>query len=316
MISECSRRRAISCLATGCLCLLSGHPCARPGLELGFSVPMTVSAGGMYTERLQSEGPASPITGGFRAMFYPTLKLGSHWFAYAAVQVRLAPYFYYDAYDGDHELYNDVIQAFLGYSFRAGQTSVVFKAGRLSSAFGSFPLRYDDAENPLLDQPLPYITELSLTRQPASLRREGPHGAELRRGLVWVRRRAGWQDGLIPVTLYGLPGVEADISGYGFDGRLQVTSGSPSSPQPIGYANQYAQWTAGGGYTIRQGFRVGVSGFRGPYLDQPLATLLPAGTTVRDFPASAVGADVSVGARALECQRRMAAVSGTICQIL
>src|SRR5271163_1018349 len=123
--------------------------------NFGFSVPMTVSAGGMYTERLQSEGPASPITGGFRAMFYPTLKLGSHWFVYGALQVRLAPYFYYDAYDGDHEFYNNVVQAYLGYSFRAGQTSVVLKAGRLASAFGSFPLHYDDTDNALLDQPLP-----------------------------------------------------------------------------------------------------------------------------------------------------------------
>jgi hypothetical protein len=102
-------------------------PALAQDANFGFSVPMTLSAGGMYTERLQSEGPASPITGGFRAMFYPTLKLGSHWFAYAAVQVRYAPYFYYDAYDGDHEFYNDLIQAYLGYSFRAGQTSVVIK---------------------------------------------------------------------------------------------------------------------------------------------------------------------------------------------
>ena len=260
--------------------------------NFGFSVPVTVSAGGMYTERLQSEGPATPITGGFRAMFYPTLKLGSHWFVYGALQVRLAPYFYYDAFDGDHEFYNNVIQAYLGYSFRAGQTSVVLKAGRLASAFGSFPLHYDDTDNPLLDQPLPYITELSLAAN------QLPCGVKdltsQSYGGVWFQCGGayGWQDGLTPVTLYGLPGVEADISGYGFDGRLQATSGSPASPQAIGYANQYAQWAVGGGYTIFQGFRVGVSGFRGPYLDPTLATLLPAGTTVSDFPASAVGADV------------------------
>ncbi len=260
--------------------------------NFGFSVPMTISAGGMYTERLQSEGPASPITGGFRAMFYPTLKLGSHWFAYSAVQVRLAPYFYYDTYDGDHEFYNNVIQAYLGYSFRAGQTSVVLKAGRLSSAFGSFPLRYDDADNPLLDQPLQYISQLSLTAN------QLPCGVKdltaQSYGAVWFGCGGApdWQDGLTPVTLYGLTGVEADISGYGFDGRLQATSGSPASPQALESANQYAQWTAGAGYTIVQGFRVGVSGFRGPYLDPTLAGLLPTGTTVRDFPASAVGADV------------------------
>jgi hypothetical protein len=57
-------------------------------------------------------------------------------------------------------------------------------------------------------------------------------------------------------------------------------------------AGTYLQWTAGGGYTIHQGFRVGVSGFRGPYLDPIVAPLLPTGKTVRNFPASGLGADV------------------------
>ena len=84
--------------------------------NFGFTVPVTLSAGGLYTGRLQSDEPGRALTGGFRSMFYPTLKLGTHWFAYGAMQVRLAPYFYYDAYDRDHEFYNNVIQAFLGYS--------------------------------------------------------------------------------------------------------------------------------------------------------------------------------------------------------
>ncbi len=82
-----------------------------------------------------------------------------------------------------------------------------------------------------------------------------------------------------------------DLSAARFDGRLQVTSGSPASPQSLSSAGTYAQWTAGAGYTIRQGFRVGVSGFRGPYLDDSLTPLLPAGTTVRSFPASGFGTD-------------------------
>jgi hypothetical protein len=98
--------------------------------------------------------------------------------------------------------------------------------------------------------------------------------------------------GLTPVTLYGLPGVEADISSHHLDGRLQITSGSPANPFGVSHTPQYAQWVAGGGYTIQQGFRVGVSGFRGPYLAPELAPLLPAGSSLRDFPASGIGVDV------------------------
>src|SRR5271168_2282833 len=88
---------------------LAAIPSYGQDANFGFTVPMTVSAGGMYTGRLQSDEPGPALTGGFRAMFYPTLKLGSHWFAYGAMEVRLAPYFYYDAYDRDHEFYNSVI---------------------------------------------------------------------------------------------------------------------------------------------------------------------------------------------------------------
>src|ERR1700745_3639675 len=72
----------------------------------GVSVPVTLSGGAMYTERLQFEEPDhTPATGGFRAMISPTVQLGRHWFAYAALQARYTPYFYYDAYDPEHEWY-------------------------------------------------------------------------------------------------------------------------------------------------------------------------------------------------------------------
>ncbi len=95
-------------------------------------------------------------------MLYPTLTLGRHWFFYAAEEVRLAPYFYYDTYEPDHEWYIQAQQAFVGYQIRGEKTSVVFKAGNLASAFGAFPLHYDDADNALLDQPLSYIQYLGL----------------------------------------------------------------------------------------------------------------------------------------------------------
>lgn len=275
---------------------IAGVLAAIPGdgqdANFGFTVPMTVSAGGLYTGRLQSDEPGRALTGGFRAMFYPTLKLGSHWFVYGAMQVRLAPYFYYDAYDRHHEFYNSVIQTFLGYSFRAGQASVVLKAGRLSSAFGAFPPRYDDTENALLDQPLQYISQVGVSASQLPCGVKDLTSQEY--GSLWFYcgGAPGWTSGITPVTLYGLTGAEADFSGYHFDGRFQVTAGSPASPQSFTRAGQYAQWTAGGGYTIVQGFRVGVSGYRGPYLDPVVAPFLPAGTSVRNFPASALGVDV------------------------
>ena len=258
----------------------------------GFSMPVTISAGAMYTQRLQLADPNdSAGSAGLRFMLYPTLQFGPHWFAYAAAQIRLSPYFYYDAYDADHEWYSDLIQAYIGYSQRWEKTSLVIKAGRLSSAFGSFPLRYDDAQNPLLDQPLSYIQTLTL-------RADGlPCGVKslVMQGYGYAFNSCGGvggpSEGLTPVTLYGLPGIEAELSSHRLDARLQITSGSPGSPQGWDRAGQYAQWTAGGGYTIRQGIRVGISGFRGPYLDPSVAALLPVGTGVRSFPASGLGID-------------------------
>jgi hypothetical protein len=261
--------------------------------NFGFSLPVTVSGGAMYTGRLQLAEPNnSPFTAGFQAMLYPTLHLGSHWFAYSALDFRLAPYLYYDAYDADHEWYIQPIQAFVGYQIHSEKTSLVIKAGRLSSAFGAFPLHYDDADNALLDQPLSYIQTLTLRNDQIPC---GVAGLlQQHYGYVGTSCGGAWgaDEGLTPVTLYGLPGLEADISSHRLDGRLQVTSGSPSDPLSESHAPQYAQWAAGGGYTIQQGFRIGISGFRGPYLAPDAAPFLPAGTGVRDFPASGIGADV------------------------
>jgi hypothetical protein len=268
-------------------------PAESQDSNYGFSLPVTLSAGAMYTGRVQFEDPGSaPVTGGAQIMLYPTLTLGPHWFAYAAEQIRLPPYLYYDAYDPDHEWYIQTIQAFVGYQIRKEKTTVVFKAGRLSSAFGAFPLHYDDADNALLDQPLSYVQTLTLRND------QLPCGVA---GLLWQNYgyvssscggAAGGGEGLTPVSLYGLPGVQAEVSSHQFDGRLQVTSGSPSNPLSLSHAPQYAQWVAGGGYTIVQGWRVGVSGFRGPYLSPDVAPLLPLGSTVRSFPASGLGLDM------------------------
>jgi hypothetical protein len=261
--------------------------------NFGFSLPVTLSGGAMYTGRVQFEDPGStPVTGGFQVMLYPTVTLGPHWFAYAAQQFRFAPYYYYDAYDPDHEWYIQTIQAFVGYQIRKEKATVVFKAGRLASAFGAFPLHYDDADNALLDQPLSYIQTLTLRNDQLACGVADLLGQNYGYVANSCGGATGGNEGLTPVSLYGLPGVQAEVSSHRLDGRIQVTSGSPSDPLSVSHASQYAQWVLGGGYTIRQGWRVGISGFRGPYLAPDVAPLLPVGTSVRSFPASGLGLEM------------------------
>jgi hypothetical protein len=201
------------------------------------------------------------------------------------------PFFYYDAFLRERGIDSKVIQAFVGYSAQRGNTAVTIKAGRLTTAFGSFALRYDDADNPVIDQPLSYITILPLRADQL----ECGTNDLLRQSYGAVAALCGGTPGIgpgvTPLPLYGMDGVQADVSTRHFDGRLQMTTRSPSNRDAAGAWNQYLQFTAGGGFTIRQGFRVGVSEFRGPYLDRSLASLLPAGTTIRDFRASGFGVD-------------------------
>jgi hypothetical protein len=278
-------------LLFGCMAVAGCGVGAAQEADFGVTVPVTLSAGGMDTHRFQLINPGSPSTAlAFRAMVYPTVRLGKHWFGYAAIQVRKIPYFYYDAFLTDRSVTTDVIQAYLGYSLHVGKATMVFKAGQMTSAFGSFPLRYDDAENPLIDQPLNYITEIPLRTDQLSC---GTN--ELLRehyGFVFANcgGARGGGAGLTPVTLYGLLGVEAEASAGRFDGRLQMANNSPAYPT-WSITKQYLQWAAGGGFTIRQGFRVGGSAFRGPYLESSTVDGLPAGTTVRDFPATGLGVD-------------------------
>lgn len=276
--------RALPLVLLAAAAFLSGTARAQEAATSGVSMPVTISGAGLYTDRFQSEDPsASPFSEGFRAMFYPTIQLGDNWFGYAAVQFRITPYFYYDTFDSGHERYTEVIQAYGGYKGPHNEVTYVVKAGRLASAFGAFPLRYDDTDNPLLDQPLSYIIP------PGLVTYQLPGNVA---GLWTSTYGVNEESDLLPVTLYGLLGIEADVSAHKVDARLQISSGSPANPYAWGRPGEYAQWTAGGGYTIQQGFRVGVSGFRGPYLSSSVQSLLPTGTTVRSFPASGIGTDV------------------------
>lgn len=270
-------------------------PVSGQEASAGFSMPVTLTGGALYTHRLQAGDPAaSPLAAAFHAVLYPSLKLGPHWFVYSSIHLRSTPFSYYDAYESEHELKAQVVQAFLGYTRTFHKSTVLIKAGQLTSAFGSFPLHYDDADNPLLDQPFSYVSYLNL--RPDQLPCSGDdiiYGNAYATSVMYhCGGSSAAREGLTPVTLYGLPGIELDVSTHKFDGRFQLTNSSPANPQNLLSGSQHAQWTAGAGYTVVQGFRVGFSAFRGPFLDRAVAPLLPAGKNVRDFPASGAGVDV------------------------
>ena len=234
--------------------------------ESGFTVPLVVTGGFLDTDRGQADDPsAATLTAGFHVLAEPQLKLGPHWYVYSAVQVRSLPFFYQDTYDAERGIKTDLLQGFVGYTRSWNKTAISVKAGKLSSAFGSFPLEYNDAENPLLDQPMPYTYLVP-----------GYHGKPY---------------GYTPVTLYGLYGAELDLSWRRADARLQLTNSSPYNPKSLFDSGQHPQWTAGTGYTIRQGLRVGMSAYRGPWLNSSTASHLPRGLRFGDFPASALGVD-------------------------
>ena len=275
----------------------SSQSAAAPEARIGLAVPLTLAGEIIRTQRPQAIEPgADPWNSGFRATAYPSLKLGEHWYFYSAIQMNSEPYFYYESYYPERDIEAKVLQAFVGYRWTGERSAVGVKAGHLSSAFGEFPTRYDETANPLIDQPLAYSSYLRI--RPDAL----PCGVKDLPNLrpyaeyVGVRFYCGGPEtafnGLPPATLYGLPGAELDVSVHNFDARFQLTNSSPANPQSLLSESQHAQWTAGAGLTLWQGFRVGVSGMRGPFLERNLEGKLPVGHAVRDYPATGIGADI------------------------
>lgn len=222
----------------------------------GFDLRGTVSAELAYSHEL-SEGPraGAPVTPGFRAVFYPTWKIGKHWNVSGAVEVISRPYFQEDFHIPGRAVEAYVLQAAVGYSQVWRNASVRMRAGQLSSSFGAFLLRYDDADNALVGNPLNY----------------GYYGAG--------------------VNTLGLMGVQLDATAGKWDARVQLTNSSPANPRGIFDKDQYANWASGVGYTVVQGLRLGVSEYRGPYLDRQSPYFFPGESKPRDLPATALGAD-------------------------
>jgi hypothetical protein len=200
---------------------------ANAGLDLRATLSGLFAASNVLSEAPRSGDSA---TAGFRSVMYPTWKINGNWTATGVWQFATRPYFYEDFSTAGFGANGNLLQASLNYSRISDKGSLLIRAGQLQTAFGSFPLFYDDMENALVDLPIEY----------------GYYGS--------------------PVSLYGIAGAQIDGSRGKWDGRVQFANSSPANPRSLFKRGQYGNWAGGGGYTIRQGLRVGVSAYRGPYL--------------------------------------------------
>ena len=226
----------------------------------GFGLSTTLTEGATYTHQLSAPPrDGSPITGGFRMLLYPTWKLSGNWTLAGAVQIHSRPFFFEERSTQGYGVRSDILQLHLSYAKFWSNRSVVVRVGQLSSAFGSFLLRYDDADNALIDMPVAY-------------------------GYYYKN-----------VTTNGLAGAQVDLTLRKLDLRAQFVNSSPANRRSIFDRDQYGNWSGGAGYTIRQGFRAGVSAYRGPYLDRRHPRYFPGEAKPRDLPGSGYGLDVQWG---------------------
>jgi hypothetical protein len=225
----------------------------------GFELRTTLTGEGVYAPALtQAPRDGDSVSGGFRGMLYPVWKWNEHWSMEGTVEIHSRPYFTEEFSTQGYGARADILQAHLNYTRFWKDASLTVRAGELSTAFGSFLLRYDDMQNPLLDLPLSY----------------------------------GYYSG---TTVLGLAGVQADASIRKLDFRAQFVNSSPANRRSIFDHDQYGNWAGGIGYTIAQGFRVGASTYRGPYLDRHFPFYFPGEAKPSDLDATAVGVDVSWG---------------------
>ena len=226
----------------------------------GFELRTTITGQAIYSKEL-TEAPrqGGEFLGGARVVLYPTWKLSGNWSVTAAVQAYTRPFFYTEFSRQGIGLKTDVLQASLNYNRFWNRGSIQVRAGQLSSTFGSFLLRYDDAVNPLADLPIGY----------------------------------GYYS---PISPLGLAGAEINATAGPFDGRAQFVNSSPANPRGITASDQYGTWGGGAGYRIQQGFRVGASAYHGPFLDRGYRFFFPGEDEPRNLPATAIGIDVQFAA--------------------
>ncbi|HEX3569814.1 MAG TPA: hypothetical protein VHU44_03240 [Acidobacteriaceae bacterium] len=248
-------KRALRYSTVAFLCACAGASAQEAGS--GVDVRATVTGQFAASSMLTQPGiERAPATFGVRAVVYPTLKLSDHWTATAAWQLYTRPYFFDSFAQKGSGAKGTLLQGTLNYSRVSEKGSLVARAGMLSTAFGSFLLRYDDAENPLVDLPQSY-------------------------GYYYE-----------PVTSLAVAGAQVDATSGRWDGRVQFANSSPVNPRSVFARDQYGNWAGGAGVTIRQGFRIGVSGYRGPYLSRDYAFFFPGEANPNTQPAHALGTDV------------------------
>jgi hypothetical protein len=228
--------------------------------EAGFELRSTISAMGAFSNVPETPPrKGEPYVAGFRAVLYPNFKFSSRWSFSGAVQVNSRPYFFEEFNTQGNGVRADILQAHLSYNRFWKKNSLVVRLGQLSSAFGSYLLRYDDSVNPLVGMPQAY-------------------------GYYYKA-----------VTNRGLMGAQVDLTLDKLDLRAQFVNSSPMNRRSIFDSDQYGTWTGGVGYTIRQGFRVGASAYRGPYLHRQHRFFFPGEVAPNTLSASAYGVDVQFG---------------------
>lgn len=249
------KRTRLSWLVFGVLCLgrLPAQE-ANSGLDLRETLSGQFAASNDFTEAPRS---GAPVGVGFRSVTYPTWKLSDHWTLTGAWQLASRPYFNKDFSNAGNGVNGNILQASLNYSRVSNKGSFMFRAGQLSTAFGSFLLRYDDTDNPVVDLPMEYGYYYS------------------------------------PVSNLSVAGAQIDVTRGKWDGRVQFANSSPANPRSLFEHDEYGNWAGGAGYTIRQGLRVGVSGYRGPYLDRQYLYFFPGEASPSRLPAHALGLDAS-----------------------
>ena len=219
------------------------------------------AAESVYSHDL-TEAPrdGAPVTGGFQALLYPTWKLNSHWADLGCDPGSLAAVF-------PGRIHEPGLRREDQYSERQHQLLAVLEK-RLAGG----------ARRP---------AHFGLRFVPSALR-SGGESADRRSCRLRLLRRRSRHCRAWPARKWMGPSDPSTCAPSSRIPRRRIRAASSIK-------DQYANWTGGAGYTIRQGFRVGVSAYRGPYLDRHYPYYFPGEARPRDLPATGYGLDVQWG---------------------